>query len=213
MESVQTFIEAVKIARYQTHANLTVFPLLAPDGGEPNYLTLEEALGQQNVHVTEKSEARSVPELRLINSGKKSVLIVEGEELVGAKQNRMVNLTFLVAGMSEILIPVSCVEQGRWNYRTPDFHSGQKATHFSLRRSHQSAMKDNIQAGRGLQADQMRVWDDIQDKSVQMSAHLPTGALNDLFDAYGNRLDKYSRAYRLGRVPSSPLLSRPVIAT
>ena len=197
MECVETFFHAIKIAQHQIHANLTVFPLLAPDRGEPDYLTLEEALGQQNVHVTEKSEQGSVPELRLINSGKSNVLIVEGEELVGAKQNRMVNLTFLVAGMSEVLIPVSCVEQGRWNYRTPDFHSGQKVMHFSLRRSHQSAMKDNIRAGRGLQADQMRVWDDIQEKSVQMSVHSPTGALTDLFEAYDNRLEEYSKAFRL----------------
>jgi len=197
MECVETFFHAIKIAQHQIHANLTVFPLLAPDRGEPDYLTLEEALGQQNVHVTEKSEQGSVPELRLINSGKSNVLIVEGEELVGAKQNRMVNLTFLVAAMSEVLIPVSCVEQGRWNYRTPDFHSGQKVMHFSLRRSHQNAIKDNIRAGRGLQADQMRVWDDIHQKSVQMSVHSPTGALTDLFDAYDNRLDEYRRAFRL----------------
>lgn len=115
------------------------------------------------------------------------MLIVEGEELVGAKQNRMVNLTFLVTGMSEVLIPVSCVEQGRWNCRTPDFHSGQKVMHFSLRRSHQNAMKDNIRAGRGLQANQMRVWDDIQEKSVSMSVQSPTGALTDLFDTYETR--------------------------
>lgn len=46
MESVQTFFEAIQIARQQTHANLTFFPLLAPEGGEPDYPTLEEALGQ-----------------------------------------------------------------------------------------------------------------------------------------------------------------------
>jgi hypothetical protein len=43
----------------------------------------------------------------------------------------------------------------------------------------------------------MRVWDDIREKSVQMSVHLPTGALTDLFDSYDNRLEEYSQAFRL----------------
>jgi hypothetical protein len=70
MESIQTFIEAIKIARQQTHANLTVFPLLAPDGGEPDYLTLEEALGQQNVRFMEKSEQGTFPNSGLSTPGK-----------------------------------------------------------------------------------------------------------------------------------------------
>jgi hypothetical protein len=50
-------------------------------------------------------------------------LIVEGEELLGAKQNRIVNATFLVAGKTEIVIPVSCVEQRRWRYDSESFAS------------------------------------------------------------------------------------------
>jgi hypothetical protein len=37
------------------------------------------------------------------------VLILDGEELVGTKQNRIVNTTILVAAGCEIVIPVSCV--------------------------------------------------------------------------------------------------------
>jgi len=34
-------------------------------------------------------------------------LVVEWEELVGAKQNRIINATFLIANQTEITIPVS----------------------------------------------------------------------------------------------------------
>ena len=60
------------------------------------------------------SEQGSVPALRVVNRGLHPILIVDGEELVGAKQNRVVNLAILVAAQSAFTIPVSCVEAGRW---------------------------------------------------------------------------------------------------
>ena len=67
-------------------------PLLAI---EPK--SLEEALADGTVKVTEVSAAGHVPELRVKNSGATPVLILDGEELVGAKQNRIVNVTVLGA--------------------------------------------------------------------------------------------------------------------
>lgn len=67
--------------------NLTMHPLLAEDGGDPDYLTLDEALDSGTARVTEVSEAGSVPELRFDNGGDRRVLLLDGEELVGEKQN------------------------------------------------------------------------------------------------------------------------------
>jgi hypothetical protein len=79
--------------RKQSHQNMALFPLLAPDAGEPDYLVLEEALGQGAVEITEVSHGGSVPDLKLINKSPSKLLVVDGEELVGAKQNRIVNAT------------------------------------------------------------------------------------------------------------------------
>jgi hypothetical protein len=46
MEEIQGFLENVKLGGKQTHHNMTLIPLLAPDTGAPDYLTLEEALNQ-----------------------------------------------------------------------------------------------------------------------------------------------------------------------
>ena len=93
---------------------LSVYPLLRAPGGAPFYDTLSDAVRAGTLHITEVSAAGSVPELRVVNDGKRPVLIIDGEELIGAKQNRIVNLTVLVPESTTIPLPVTCVESGRW---------------------------------------------------------------------------------------------------
>ena len=47
MEPITSFLKTGKLARKQSYKNLTIFPLLAPDGTVPDYLTLELALEQE----------------------------------------------------------------------------------------------------------------------------------------------------------------------
>ena len=56
-----------------------------------------------------------------------------GEELAGVKQNRIVNTTILVQGNATIVIPVSCVEHGRWSYDSPRFRSKERMMSSNLR--------------------------------------------------------------------------------
>ena len=56
-----------------------------------------------------------------------AVLLYDGEELVGAKQNRILNVSVLVGAGAKMPIPVSCVEQGRWARSTLDFDSAMPA--------------------------------------------------------------------------------------
>ena len=84
--------------------NVAMSPLLARDEGQrraPGYRVLDDALASGLVEIAEVSEQGSVPELRVVNRHPDPTLIVDGEELVGAKQNRVVNLTSLVDARSE----------------------------------------------------------------------------------------------------------------
>lgn len=99
----------------QSHGALAVLPIMADLPAGPDYLTLGEALAAGTLTITEISEGGSVPELAVINEGNLPVLFLDGEELAGAKQNRVVNTTILLKEHSKTVIPVSCVEQGRWH--------------------------------------------------------------------------------------------------
>lgn len=61
-----------------------------------------------------------MPQLAVINDGPIAVLIIDGEELIGAKQNRVLNTTVLLKERSKTVIPVSCTEQGRWQWRSAE---------------------------------------------------------------------------------------------
>ena len=197
MEAIQMFLEKVKLGGKQNHLNMTLFPLLSPDAGEPDYLILEEALGQGVAEITEISHGGSVPDLKLVNKSPGKLLVVDGEELVGAKQNRIVNATFLIAGQTEITIPVSCVEQGRWSYRSQNFASGKKVMSAILRCKNQRSVAINLRDGIGYRSDQGMIWDELALKAERMKAHCPTGVMADLFEGQKDRLGEYLKAFRL----------------
>ena len=92
------------------HHNLTFFPLLWPESREPSYTLLSTAIEEGLAIVEEVNESGNVPNLAVKNKCKRPLLIPEGEILMGAKQNRVINVTVLVAAGVKFLLPVSCVE-------------------------------------------------------------------------------------------------------
>src|SRR5215469_13198687 len=90
-QAVKSCLQSVQFAEPQIYKNLTIVPLIAPADGTVQYETLGEALAAQEVVINEISNAGSVPELMVVNRAKQSVLLIDGEELAGAKQNRVLN--------------------------------------------------------------------------------------------------------------------------
>ena len=85
---------------------LTVFPLY-PERClfSLEYLLASEAMAAGTVTVREVSEEGSVCELAVENAGDRPVLFLEGEELTGAKQNRAVSSSVVVAAGRPALHP------------------------------------------------------------------------------------------------------------
>ena len=172
-------------------ANLTMFPLLLPGEDAPGYLTLDEALASGLAFVTEVSEAGSVPELLVKNLAPSPVLILDGEELIGAKQNRIVNLTILVAAGQTLRIPVSCVEAGRWAHRSREFAAAGRA-HFATGRARKlQEVSCCMRMSGSRMADQGGVWDEIAEKASRMDAESPTGAAAEMYERSRAKLDEF----------------------
>ena len=166
-----------------THGALTMFPLLDGDGrtAEPFYATLDDALAAGLAEVTEVSDQGSVPELRVVNRSPRPVFILDGEGLVGAKQNRVVNLSILVPADGSLVIPVSCVEAGRWRARTQAFSSSPRTQYAAGRAKRVMQVSASLRISGTRESDQADVWADIAEKSARLDACSPTGAMEEIF--------------------------------
>jgi hypothetical protein len=136
------------------HEGLAVFPLFAESGNGVEYELSDEAINRGHVTVEEVSEAGSVPDLAVENTGELRVLFLEGEELVGAKQNRILNTSLLIAAHTKSRIPVSCVEAGRWGYKSRRFGSGGTHSPSMLRRVLKASVSKSVREKRGHRSDQ-----------------------------------------------------------
>lgn len=122
-ETLERTLGSFEIGKPVYHELLRLFPLLGDATPvEEGLSLLEEALEGGTLRIEELDEEGSVSELQVASTGTKPVLILEGDELLGAKQNRTVNSSVLIAADSRIVLPVSCVERGRWSYRSRAFY-------------------------------------------------------------------------------------------
>ena len=184
------FLNNVTIGEAGAKENLLLFPLLSDTDAAPSYLLLDEALEQHVLEVMEATEGGIVNTILVRNTGEQAVLILDGEELVGAKQNRMVNATLLIPPQTKVEVPVSCVERGRWRYNAPQFEQSAVFGYASIRMQKSSQVSDNLKASMSFSADQGAIWEEIDRKHARMGSQSNTDALHDVYRDLGDELER-----------------------
>jgi hypothetical protein len=170
---------------------LTVIPLYAEAEFPAEYQLADEAIETAKVVVQEVNEAGSVPELLVENTGDSRVLFLEGEELRGAKQNRILNTSILVAAHTKTKVPVSCVEQGRWRYAGKHFGSSKTRSPHSMHYAMKSSVTESLKRSAGHRSDQGEVWREVQKTQAAFSVSSPTMAMADTYTNLSGKLAEY----------------------
>jgi hypothetical protein len=186
-----TFVHPpIRVGASQQFESISVFPLFADNGSQVEYLLSDEAFATKQVTVNEISEQGSVPELLVENTSASRVLFLEGEELIGAKQNRILNTSVLVAANSKTRIPVSCVEQGRWRYRSKEFSPSRRHSPRRLRKALKSGVSSSLGRSEGHRSNQQEVWKEVAKYDSAFAVHSPTHAMADTFEKQKSKLDE-----------------------
>jgi len=196
-KSVENYLIGMELGAGQSFENMAVFELLRGQNGGPEYVTLREALERGVFTVTEVSEGGSVPELMVANKGDVPVLLLDGEELRGAKQNRILNTTILVAPKSSTKVPVSCVEHGRWSYQEREFKESGNVMHREMRMLNVQKVSESLRSGRQFRSDQGEIWDKVDELHCEMSVPERTGAMRDVYEAKEGDLEGYLKSFKL----------------
>ncbi len=121
----------------------------------------------------------------------KAVLLLDGEELSGAKQNRVLNTTILLREKSETVIPVSCTEHGRWSYSSSHFEESGHIMSAKLRRVKNASVHDNLKSSSCYRSDQGAVWDEIAIQAHANRVNSATGAMKDILEAKQEDMDAF----------------------
>jgi hypothetical protein len=196
-ENIKQLLHSIRTGAKQSHKNMTLYCLLAAHEAAIDLVTMDEALENGSLRVTEMDEAGNVPELRVVNNSNRKVLLLDGEELVGAKQNRVINATILLGPESETIVPVSCVEQGRWAYKSPEFRSDSRAMSPRLKKRKTESVTMNLAVEDLYMSDQGMVWGEIDAKYSRMKTPVsPTRAMSDLYESHKNLMEEYVKAFR-----------------
>jgi hypothetical protein len=198
---IADLLAATQLGPRQAAKALSLWPLRLRDGAEPPptpaYVSLASALAKGLVLVDEVSEGGSVPNVRVANRGETAVLFLFGEEIRGAKQNRVANASFLVAPGSSVVLDVSCVEAGRW-HRSPGarFAAGEEIVSNSLRRKMAQKVSLSRSRGAGFLADQAEVWNEIGERIQFARASAPTSAYADYRASRAADVEEIGKAFR-----------------
>jgi hypothetical protein len=148
------------------------------------------------MRVREVSDSGIVGDLLVMNTGSIAVLALDGEELAGAKQNRILNTTVLLAPDSRTVIPVSCTEQGRWHYAVSrEFKSSDSFAPPRIREHAKRAVNESLASELGFRADQGAVWDHVACLAAEARVHSTTRAMSDVVKARLPNLDRIAARF------------------
>ena len=194
-----TITSQLTLAPPQVAGPLAVFPVLGSTGNLA-YRSFARAI-DHGAFVKELDGGASVGSLHLENPTDLALLVYEGEEVLGAQQNRSFDASFLVAAGGRVDVPVSCVEQGRWDGRRhgEHFDSAPHAADPELRRTKRQAVNRHAAAGAIPRADQGEVWREVGSRLRRHAVDSASDSLNDVYE--GRRPDLHLLAGAVQPVP------------
>ncbi len=199
MTAISELMSHLTIGQSAKCGALEVFALIqgaeaskSPSHPPVPYALLADALDAGSARVEEVSLDGEVPTLKLVNEGDVSVLALDGEELLGAKQNRILSVSILAPAASSIEIPVACVEQGRWRPVSTAFKASQDMLFARARAKKARAVRASLSEGGRPDANQDQIWSDIDDKIVYMRIASDTSAMADAFRDRARRIEEYT---------------------
>ncbi len=145
----------------------------------PVALLLEESLAEGSTRVFEVCDGGAVNLVEVDHRGDLPLLVLDGEQIHGANQDRIFNASFVIAPHTRVALPVSCIERGRWQRRSKRFSAGRSTIYEGARSRKLRRICASLAEGGGYEASQQDVWRDVRTYIDSSRVSSPTEAYEE----------------------------------
>lgn len=201
---MQLFKEAytsLKFGDLREFGNLRLTPIFIDEEIPPDGLVgFDETFDKGLVDAAELSESGVVGRISVTNKSDDHLVLLDGEALVGAKQNRIVERSMIIGPQSSLSVPVNCVERGRWSYdrRAPaSFRKADFAATPSMKMSKaamiQNKLDHSIQSEMWASVDRVAASHDVSSRSDNLGEIFEKSDIVDQYDVelYLNKMNAH----------------------
>ena len=179
-------LQHLSLAERQNYENMTVVPILSDTNTPFDVLDLKEGLKMGLVKI-EECDNSNIEQVKLKNNSISPLILLDGEEIAGSLQNRIISQTMIIAPKSEIKIPVNCSEKGRNTYKS-EFHYSNYMANSNTRRKkvyNKNKLRQNV------------VWSSIDDLEKDKNTCSKTNALRDSYEKNKYDIDSYLKHFKM----------------
>lgn len=182
---------SIQLMESQKYKNVEVIPIKTDSFAKKDFLTLKKGHEMGLVEIKEL-ESSSVNTVICKNDAVVPLLLIDGDEITGAMQNRIINDSLLIPAQTQMKIPVSCTEQGRWEYKNKalSFEPSLYSLDYSTRSSKSRAAYES----RGYQSE---VWGSISNLEKRSQYRSKTSSLNDNYENLKSNQDDYLKEFTI----------------
>ncbi len=184
----ESFYSQLSVGKPVVHGNLAVYPVYLPGGGEKlgDVFKMAEAAETGRFKIAELEEGASVNSLEVHNNTDKYVVLLAGEMIRGAKQDRIISYDTVVPPGGKFAVDAFCVEAGRWTEVSEEFSYEKEMAPASVRAAAQG------------KKDQGQVWAEVSKVNAERGAVTGTDALTASYDDPEFQADvkKYEKALK-----------------
>jgi hypothetical protein len=150
-------LTSTKVGQPISHGGVSIFPLYLEEARPTTAVVADDSLQVSEL------ESATVPQLQVTNTKDIPVIIPAGRVLEGGRQTRTVNVSILVPAGANIIIPVSCVEVGRW-HGGMQFRDSKRIVSRKVRMAKQRGVKGSLDLTGMKYSDQGAVWNSISEE-------------------------------------------------
>jgi hypothetical protein len=167
--------------QFTAYGNLAIIQFFVEPGSTFPFKPAGPEMQSGRLVISEATGEGVVGKLIALNNTDEYLLLTDADVLAGAKQNRVLNKSVLLAPMTKTILDVSCVERRRWHYNSSNFSNDGNAAGPDLRREKAaSEVRRKTSPGEPAPDTQRTVWSHVSSKMSEMNFMSSTESYNEL---------------------------------